>query len=257
MTKQPIGAGDRIIVALDVDSVAKAITLVNQLSSLVGGFKVGLEFITATLANLVTANSEVEANFSLNKTRAFFNMLDGKLFWDGKWDDIPNTVGSTAKALSKLRVKMFNVHAAATINAMMAAVANKGDALALAVTVLTSTEENDCNLTFGAPSKAQVLQFARNAKLAGCDGIVCSPQELKFLRGFKELNGLLRVTPGIRSADAPPDDQNRTMPAGEAIIAGADYLVIGRPITGAEDPVVAAKKITDEIATALNRKEAT
>jgi len=106
----------------------------------------------------------------------------------------------------------------------------------LAVTVLTSHEENNAFLDFGAPSKAKVLQFAREAKLAGCDGVVCSPQELLLLDGQEELVGLQKVTPGIRSPEDPPDDQKRTMSPREAIAAGATRLVIGRPITQAASP---------------------
>jgi len=230
--KQP---KDRIIVALDVDSLDKAEVLVKRLSPHIGFSKVGLELLTAEGAPRVVNSIQT---------------LGGLVFYDGKFDDIPNTVAGAAKAVAKMGVKMFNVHASAGIDAMMAAVANKGESLVLAVTVLTSREENDANLTFGGPTKARVLQFAREAKLAGCDGIVCSPQELKLIRSRKELNGLLTVVPGIRSSDAPADDQKRTMSAGEAIKAGADYLVIGRPITAAADPVEAAKKIAEEIANA-------
>lgn len=242
---------DRIFVALDTDDIDKATALVGRLLSRVGGFKIGLEFITTMLVQLSTAGNEIEANFKLTKIRALFQMLYGNLFWDGKFDDIPNTIGGASKALNKLNVKMFNVHASAGIDAMMAAVANKGQSLVLAVTVLTSREENDGNLTFGGPTKAKVLQFAREAKLAGCDGVVCSPQELQLLGKRKELRGLLKVTPGIRASDAEPDDQKRTMTATEAVKAGADYLVIGRPITAAPDPVEAAKKFAKEIDDAL------
>src|SRR3989344_6465906 len=180
--KQP---KDRIIVALDVDSLDKAEVLVKRLSPHIGFSKVGLELLTAEGAPRVVNSIQT---------------LGGLVFYDGKFDDIPNTVAGAAKAVAKMGVKMFNVHASAGIDAMMAAVANKGESLVLAVTVLTSREENDANLTFGGPTKARVLQFAREAKLAGCDGIVCSPQELKLIRSRKELNGLLTVVPGIRSS---------------------------------------------------------
>ncbi|MCR4275809.1 MAG: orotidine-5'-phosphate decarboxylase [Candidatus Parcubacteria bacterium] len=242
---------DRIIVALDTDKPEEALPLVGKLSPHVGGIKVGLEFITSIVVQLATAESEVEASFKLAKIRTLFDMLHGKIFWDGKFDDIPNTIAGASKALTKLNVRMFNVHASAGIDSMMEAVANKGQSLVLAVTVLTSREENDGNLTFGGPTKAKVLQFAREAKLAGCDGIVCSPQELMLLGKRKELRGLLKVTPGIRAADAKPDDQKRTMTATEAVKAGADYVVIGRPITAAPDPVEAAKKFAKEIDDAL------
>lgn len=253
---------DRIIVALDVDSIDKAQDLAEKLDPHVGGFKIGLELIT-TMPGLIIGGPESEAQALANfgRIRLFFWTLNmSSVFWDGKFDDIPNTVGGAAKAVAKMNVKMFNVHASAGIDAMMEAVANKGQSLVLAVTVLTSREENDGNQTFGGPTKAKVLQFAREAMLAGCDGVVCSPQELALLGKRKELRGLLKVTPGIRAIDAPADDQKRTMSAAEAIKAGADYLVIGRPITTAKDPARAATQFANEIAEALNsisqRKEA-
>lgn len=227
---------DKIIVALDVNTIAKARNLVEILSPYVGMFKVGLELITAEGGPKVVE---------------FIDSLGGKIFYDGKFDDIPNTVAGASKAVARMGVKMFNVHASAGIDAMMAAVENKGRSLVLAVTVLTSREENDAYLSFGAPTKAKVLQFARDAKLAGCDGIVCSPQELELLGKRRELKGLLKVTPGIRSVNSKPDDQNRTMTVPEAIRAGADYLVIGRPITADPDPAMAANKFIAEISGVL------
>ncbi|TSC94626.1 MAG: orotidine 5-phosphate decarboxylase orotate phosphoribosyltransferase [Parcubacteria group bacterium Licking1014_1] len=232
-------AKDRIIVALDVDSLDKAKSLVENLAPHVGCFKVGLELLTS-----VGAPKVVE----------FVHSLGGQVFYDGKFNDIPNTVGGAARAVAGLNVKMFNVHASAGIEAMMAAVANKGQSLVLAVTVLTSLEENNAHLIFGGPSKAKVLQLARDAKLAGCDGIICSPQELELLGKQKELGGLMKITPGIRSSDDPPDDQKRTLPPGEAIGKGANFLVIGRPITNAPDPVEAAKKFAEEMSLGLKER---
>jgi len=225
-------AKDRIIVALDVDSLDKAKSLVESLAPHVGCFKVGLELLTAVGAPKVVR---------------FIHSLGGQIFYDGKFCDIPNTVAGAAKVVAGMGVKMFNVHASAGIEAMKAAVANKGQSLVLAVTVLTSLEKNNAFLIFGAPGKAKVLQFAGDAKNAGCDGIICSPQELELLGEQEELRGLLKVTPGIRSTTSLPDDQKRTMSAREAILAGADYIVVGRPITQAPDPVLAAQKIAQEI----------
>ena len=233
-------AKDRIIVALDVDSLDKVKSLIESLALHVGCFKIGLELLTA-----VGAPKVIE----------FIHSLGGQVFYDGKFDDIPNTIGGASKAVAGLNVKMFNVHASAGIEAMMAAVANKGQSLVLAVTVLTSIEENNANLIFGGPSKAKVLQFARDAKLAGCDGIICSPQELELLGKQKELSNLLKITPGVRSEWASTGDQKRIMTPAEAIKAGATALVIGRPITKPPTeigtPVDAAKKIAEEIAAVL------
>lgn len=233
-------AKDRIIVALDVGNLNSARSLVENLAPYVGCFKVGLELVTAVGAPQVIQ---------------FVHELGGQVFYDGKFDDIPNTVGKASKAVTDFNVRMFNVHASAGIEAMMAAVANKGQSLVLAVTVLTSLEENNAHLIFGGPSKAKVLQYARDAKLAGCDGVICSPQELELLGKQKELGGLIKVTPGVRPEWAAVGDQKRVMTPAEAINAGATALVIGRPITQppAEigSPVDAAKKIAEEISAVL------
>ncbi len=231
---------ERIIVALDVDNLDKAKSLVESLAPHVGCFKVGLELLTA-----VGGPDVVE----------FIHSAGGQVFYDGKFDDIPNTVAGAAKAVAGLNVKMFNVHASAGIEAMMAAVTNKEQSLVLAVTVLTSLEENNAHLIFGGPSKAKVLQLARDAKLAGCDGIICSPQELELLGKQKELAGLMKITPGVRPEWASAGDQKRIMTPAEAIKAGATALVIGRPITKPPQevgtPADAAKRIADEIQTAM------
>ncbi len=231
---------DRIIVALDVDDLDKAKSLVEILAPHVGCFKIGLELITA-----VGANQIVEFVYSSG----------GLVFYDGKFDDIPNTVGAASRVVAGLGVKMFNVHASAGIEAMMAAVANKGNSLVLAVTVLTAIEENNANLIFGSPSNAKVLQFSRDAKLAGCDGVICSPQELELLEKQKELGNFMKVTPGVRPEWAAVGDQKRIMTPAEAIKAGATALVIGRPITKPPteigSPVDAAKRIAEEISTVL------
>ena len=231
---------DRIIVALDVSNLDAAESLVRELAPHVGCFKIGLQLLTS-----VGAPKVVQC----------LSSIGGNLFIDGKLCDIPHTVGEAARATSLLGVAMFNVHASAGIEAMMAAVQNKGSSKVLAVTVLTSLEENNAHLIFGAPSKAKVLQLARDAKLAGVDGIICSPQELEFLGKQRELDGLLKITPGVRPEWAAVGDQKRVMTPGDAIIAGATALVIGRPITKPPNevgtPADAARRIAQEISIAL------
>ena len=246
---------DRIIIPLDVPTVGEAIQLVNSLGPHVGQFKIGLQFINTIIHSVISPVSRGDAMDNLDSIRTLFTMLFGKIFWDGKFDDIPNTVGGATTPIANLRVKMINVHASAGIPAMMEAVANRGDAIVLAVTVLTSFEENDGHLTFGAPTKAKVIQFARDAKLAGVQGIICSPKELEILKKKPELRDLITVIPGIRPTWSAINDQERVTTPTEAIKSGADYLVIGRPITKPPKeiggPVEAAKKIADEIAAAL------
>lgn len=233
-------AKDRIIVALDVASLEEVRPLVEGLAPYVGGFKIGTELTTG-----VGAPQAVELVHSSG----------GQVFLDLKIHDIPNTAGRTAKAAAALAVKTLNVHASAGIEAMMAVVANKGNSLVLAVTVLTSLDDDTTQLIYGGSSRAKVLQLARDACLAGVDGVICSPQELELLSTHLELSGLKKVTPGVRPEWAAVGDQKRVATPGEAIKKGATDLVIGRPITTppAEigSPTDAAKIIADEIEVAL------
>lgn len=248
-------AKDKIIVPLDVDSPIKAIELVRQLTPFVGGFKVGLEFITAMLVSIITAPDGLLSDVKVAMIQELFRRMSGKIFWDGKFHDIPNTVGAATKALGPLGVKMFNVHASAGEEAIKAAVANKGNSEVLGVTVLTSIDPASCQSIFGCEPGDKVLQFAKMLKKAGAQGIICSPKELELLGKEKELEGMLRITPGVRPVWAAVGDQKRVMTPAEAIKAGATALVIGRPITNppAEigTPVDAAKRIAEEILAAL------
>lgn len=245
---------DRIILALDVDEVSEASRLVRLLASHVGLFKIGLEFITAMLVSLIASGQE-EAQQKLLLIRELFALLDGRVLWDGKFDDIPNTVGNASWQVARLGVRMFNVHASAGRRSIEAAVANKGDSLVLGVTVLTSLDPEECVSIFGEEPGPKVLQFARMLVGAGADGIICSPQELELLGQQPDLGGLLKVTPGVRPEWAASGDQRRVMSPRDAIMAGADYLVIGRPIrrppSEVSGPVEAAVRIAEVIATAM------
>lgn len=210
------------------------------------GFKVGLKFIHAkTDKELINFISE----------RQHF-----EIFYDCKLKDIPNTMKEAAEEIQKLNVDYFNVHASSGIDAMMD-VKEVTTKQVLAVSVLTSFQEDEAHLIYGAPTKAKVLLFARYAKLAKCEGVICSPQELQVLKTRRELDDcFLFVVPGIRPKWATKkDDQARVMTPGDAVKAfkGAardDFqakLVIGRPITKASEyglePVDAIKKILAEI----------
>ncbi|MBP9869431.1 orotidine-5'-phosphate decarboxylase [Patescibacteria group bacterium] len=260
---------DRIIVALDVKSASDAQKLVEQLKPHVGSFKIGLEFITGTLARMFSLD-EQHALAEYDSSRKLFKTIGEKLFWDGKFKDIPNTVGGASKPLSLVGVKMFNVHCDGG-SAMMKQAVKDAESVAhastvgfrpliLGVTILTSMEDADLNELEAYPQRTilpiqegdpgyvaqRVHHLALLAKECGLDGVVCSPREAA---GVRRLCGsdFLIVTPCIRASDAPPDDQKRTMTPGQAIMAGADQLVIGRPITGAKDPVEAAQRTADEI----------
>jgi len=246
---------DRIIVALDVDSVDKATTLVEELSLHVGMFKIGLQFIHAMLAQLIVPD-KAAARKNLTQIRKLYALLDGKIFWDGKFNDIPNTVGKASAEVAKLGVKMFNVHVSAGFEAMQTAVARKGGSLVLAVTVLTSLNLRETEMLYVRQPHEIVSYFARYAQRAGFDGAIASPHEIKIIREECGRNFII-ATPGIRPSWAQANDQKRTSTPAEAITAGADYLVIGRPITyppfmigKPEDAAIhIAKEIAEAIAT--------
>jgi len=246
----------RIIVALDVDSVDKAIVLVDQLTPHVGYFKIGLELIYSILASLLRVEADGEPN--LFRVRELFNRIRDQTFLDTKLDDIPNTVAGATKAIAKIETKIFNVHASAGKEAVKQAVANRGDSIVLGVTVLTSIGEEECVSIFGDKPGPKVVQFAKMLAEVGANGIVCSPQELKLLAQYPELAKLKKVVPGVRPEWAAVGDQKRVMTPGEAIKAGADFVVIGRPITQPPKeiggPAEAAQKIAEEIDKALLEK---
>lgn len=245
-------AKDKIIVALDVDTPEKALGLVKELKDYVGCFKIGLQFITAMLRSIIVPITGREVAL----IQMLFNELDGNIMWDGKFDDIPNTVAGASQEVVKIGVKMFNLHASAGEEAIAKAVANKGKALCLGVTVLTSIDKDECLSIFGDFVSYKVIQFANMLVDEKADGVICSPEELSVLS--EENIKLLKVTPGIRPKWAQKGDQKRVMTPGDAIKAGADYLVIGRPIRKPPEsigsPVEAAKKIAQEIKQALQEK---
>ena len=181
-----------------------------------------------------------------------------KLFLDLKLHDIPNTVKKAAAALSKLGADIVNVHAAGAGEMMRAALEGltrpdgarpqgTGRPLVIAVTQLTSTSQEQLNneLLIGAGMEETVLHYAKNAKIAGLDGVVCSPLEAA---GVKAACGqdFLTVTPGIRFAGSAADDQTRIMTPVKARQAGSDYIVVGRPIIAAADPLVAYRRCVKE-----------
>jgi orotidine-5'-phosphate decarboxylase len=154
---------------------------------------------------------------------------------------------------------MFDVHASSGLYAMRAAVEHKGASLVLAVTVLTSMDDLEVARVFGCQAENAVKRLAKLAADAKCDGIVCSPRDLEALKDDDRFAGLLKVTPGVRPTWAQNNDQQRVMTPGEAIEAGADYLVIGRPITkpSAHEgriPSLAARMIAEEIQAALAKR---
>lgn len=254
---------DRIILPLDVDDIDKALILAGQLAPHVGIFKIGLEFIHVAITKLLYTPLD-EAERALHKLRHLAVTIRNSAFWDGKFCDISNTVGGASVAVSSMGVCMFNVHASAGIEAIKAAVdaaaQSQNKPMVLGVTVLTSIKEDECKSIFGAEPNDKVLQFTEMLRQAGANGVICAPLEGRLIRQNPKFNGLLLACPNIR----PPwvkvkgDDQaaSRQLTVREAILAGIDALVIGRPILKAPPeiggPVGAAKKIGEEIAIAID-----
>jgi len=224
----------RVIVPLDVPTLAEAVAMARRLAGHVAAVKIGKQLFTAEGPAVVRAMRE----------------LGFPVFLDLKYHDIPTTVAGAVAAAKALGVWMLNVHASGGAEMMRAAAkaaAGPGRPLVIAVTVLTSFSEDAYRAITGTARtlEAQVRHLARETKAAGLDGVVASPREIRAIR--EECGpGFLIVTPGVRSADAALNDQQRVMTPGDAVRAGADYLVIGRPITAAPDPVEAARRINAE-----------
>ena len=232
---------DRLVVALDVDSLEKAKPLVEALLPWVSCFKVGLELLTSEGAPRV-----VEV----------IRRLGGQVFLDGKFHDIPNTVGSASRAVASLGVKFFDVHASSGLEAMKMAVRQRGGSALYAVTILTSLDELACRSIYGDTIQSKVTQLALDAEAAGVDGLICSPADLSFLNGHSSLARLPKMTPGIRPKWAESQDQKRALTPSEAIEAGASYLVVGRPVLNPPremgTPAIAAQRILEEMSAAFN-----
>jgi orotidine-5'-phosphate decarboxylase len=233
---------DQLLVALDVDTTAEARALAETLRGAVGGFKVGSRLFTshgqAIVEHLVARGDRV--------------------FLDLKFHDIPHTVAGAVAAAARLGVWMVNVHAAGG-SAMMRAAREAADEeasrastrppIVIAVTMLTSlTESMLIELGIGGAMDRQVERLAALAQSAGLDGVVASPREIRLIRQRCGA-GFTIVTPGIRGGAATRndnDDQHRTMTAAEALAAGANYIVVGRPIIASGDPRAAAERIVTE-----------
>lgn len=228
---------DQLLIALDVDSSARAVELADELRDLAGGFKIGSRLFTAAGPSLVG------------------KLVDrgDRVFLDLKYHDIPSTVASAVRAASALGVWMVTVHASGG-SAMMraareAAAEAPGSTRVVGVTVLTSFDEAACGeVGITRPVADQVDALAGLAMRSGIDGIVASPLELHRLRALCGRDFLI-VTPGIRQR-AADDDQSRTLDPKAAVHAGASYLVVGRPIISAGAPRAAAEAICAEMSSA-------
>jgi orotidine-5'-phosphate decarboxylase len=240
----------KLMLALDVDSREKAEEWVHKLKVHVGFFKVGLQLFTKEGPELVRS----------------MRARGGRIFLDVKYHDIPNTVAKACESAAALGVDFINVHALGGKAMMKAAAQALADTSArmrlpkpalLAVTVLTSHDARSLKQEVGLrrSPEAEVKRLALLAQASGCDGVVCSPREIALVR--KACGpGFLIVTPGVRPAGAAMHDQKRTLTAGQALAAGADYLVVGRPVTEAADPVEAVLALARDMQSAMAARRA-
>ena len=235
MIARPTGPAGRLIVALDVPGAARAAALAAQVAPHAGLVKLGLELFCA------------EGPPAMAQVRA-----QAPVFLDLKLHDIPNTVAGAVRSLAPLGAAMLTLHGGggpAMIAAARQAAEAAGQArpMVLAVTVLTSMDAATLHAigVAGGPVQ-QVLRLARLAMEAGADGLVCSPREVAPIRDALG-DGPALVVPGIRPAGAALGDQSRVATPAEAVRDGADWIVVGRPVTGAADPAAAARAITESL----------
>ncbi len=235
---------EKIIVALDVETAAEASEIISELRDEVGAFKIGLQLFTSQGASFVRET-----------------IADGvKVFLDLKFHDIPNTTAKAAVEVARLGVWMFNVHAGGGGEMMRRTVESVSEACEkedlqrpkmIGVTVLTSFDrESLSEIGIEKEIESQVVNLARLTAKCGLDGVVASAGETHLIRENLKNEKFLIVTPGIRPAFATKDDQTRVMTPKEAVRAGSDFLVIGRPILGAQDRTQALREILKEIETA-------
>lgn len=234
MNARAIPARDRLIVALDISSVREAETMVERLGDCVTFYKIGYQLAFAGGLPLIRALSRAGKH----------------VFADLKMHDIGNTVARGVASVAEMNARFVTVHAyPQTMKAAVAARAGSAMQI-LAVTVLTSYDDADlAEAGYAETVAGLVSRRARQAKEIGVDGLVCSAEEASLLRGQIGPKMLL-VTPGIRPAGVAAGDQKRIMTPARAIAAGADYLVVGRPVIEAEDPAAAAEAVVAEIAAA-------
>ena len=231
---------DRIIVALDVETVAEARAISDELAGHVGAFKIGMQLFTAAGPSVVRELADA----------------GHKIFLDLKFHDIPNTVAKASVEAAKLGVWMFNIHASGgsemmrqTVNEVDGACQTAGITrpLIIGVTVLTSSNAKSLREVGGdGDVERHVVRLAQLAAESGLDGVVASPHEVQAVRNAVPQKSFITVTPGIRPKFATDDDQKRVTTLRDACALGSDYVVIGRPITQAADRLEAVERLINE-----------
>ncbi|HSG41688.1 MAG TPA: orotidine-5'-phosphate decarboxylase [Anaerolineales bacterium] len=235
-----INAADRLILPLDVSSIEEAQDYIEKLDGVISFFKIGIELQMLTAPDFIR------------------ELIDSKkqVFLDYKYLDIPETVKRAVSRVSEMGISFLTVHGHA--KNIRAALEGRGDSdlKIMSVTILTSLDGQDIKELFGYPGTVEdlVLQRAKSAMEAGCDGVIASGHEARAIKEMAQ-SKLLVVTPGIRHDGDPGDDQKRRMSPEQAIKEGADYLVIGRPIRNAPDPRAKAIEIIEEMDAAFQLRE--
>jgi orotidine-5'-phosphate decarboxylase len=240
-----LSAKDKLIVALDIETPDKALDLVKELHEVAGMFKVGSQLFTLAGPKIV---KDIIA-------------LNAKVFLDLKFHDIPHQVAGAARSAAELGVTLFTIHASGGNEMMRRAVESVAEvghrtgavrSKVLAISVLTSIDATILSqIGITTSPEESVLRLVRLAESSGVDGVVASPQEIKTIQSTVSNPEFLIVTPGIRPAgnepSSPREDQKRVATPQAAIAAGASYLVVGRPITGASNPLEATRQIVEEM----------
>jgi len=225
---------DRLIVALDVANALEGLQLAQRIGDPVGFYKIGLGMLTGG---------------GLALARELIDEMDKRIFLDLKLFDIGNTIEAAVRGLAHYGLDFLTVHGDPQV--VRAAGEGKGgsDLKVLAVTILTSMDRADLDDMMIVPGDMQelVVERARRAMAAGADGVIASPQEAALIRALPEAGGKLIVTPGVRPAGAALGDQKRVMTPGDAVRAGADHIVVGRPVNQAIDPKGAAESILADL----------
>lgn len=246
LVRSPRSVRDRLILALDLDNLERVKKLVRLLSGEIGMFKVGKQLFLHAGPVVVKLIQD----------------MGGEVFLDLKFHDIPTTVAKAAIEATRLGVKMLNVHASGSLEMMSRTVKEVNRVCRqeklrrptmLAVTVLTSLDKSDLSkVGVGGEVVDQVVRLALLSRKAGIDGVVASPHEVAQIRAACGRRFII-VSPGIRPRGKAKDDQSRVMTPGEAIRVGADYIVVGRPIVEAKDPLRRAREIISELEESASR----
>ena len=239
-------AKNKLVVALDVDQADRALELFEELRDRVGTFKIGMQLFTAAGPDMVRR----------------IVSRGGRVFLDLKYHDIPNTVAAAGVEATRLGVSIFNIHASGGSEMMKRAAEAVAETatreglakpVVIGVTLLTSVDlETLRQIGIDDGPATVVRRLALLAQTSGLDGVVASAHEIKIIRDAVPNSGFVIVTPGMRSAGEPSHDQRRFMTVGAAISAGADYVVVGRPILNAESPAKAARMFLQEISDVID-----